>query len=83
MKTVTLQVDDEVSALVDLVAVEVADIKAKKGAAAEIADAIPSLLALASGYQKLGADVKSPDDIAYLVQGIAKILLPAPAAATP
>lgn len=78
MKAITLQVDDEVAALGDLVVLEVADIKAKKGIAVELTDAIPAVISLAGNYQKLSADLKSPDDIAYLVKCIAGALIPAP-----
>lgn len=77
MKTISLQVDDEVAALGDLVKTEVADIKASKGIATELADAIPAVITLAGNYQKLAEDVKSPDDIAYLVKCLAEAFLPA------
>lgn len=76
MKTITLQVDDEVAALGDLVVQEIADIKAKKGIAVELTDAIPAAISLAGSYQKLGADLKNPDDIAYLVKCLAGALIP-------
>lgn len=78
MKSVTLSVDDEVAALGDLVAQEVADIKAAKGIAVELTDAIPAVLQLATNYQKLGADVKNPDDLAYLVRCLAAAFIPQP-----
>lgn len=83
MQTVQLSVADEVKALGDAVAQEVADIKAKKGIAVYIGDFMPALLSLASNYQNLGNDIKQPDDIAYLVKCAAGIFLPAPAAAAP
>ncbi len=81
MKSVTLQVDDEIAALGDLLIQEVADIKASKGVAVELSDAVPAVIALAGSYQKLGADLKSPDDIAYLVKCVAAAFIPAPAPA--
>lgn len=77
MKAVTLQVDDEVAALGDLVKKEAADIAAKAGIAVELTDAIPAVITLAGNYQKLSADVKSPDDIAYLVKCLAEAFIPA------
>ncbi len=79
MKTVTLNVDDEVAALGDLVVQEIADIKAAKGIVVELTDAIPAAISLAGNYQKLGADLKNPDDIAYLIKCIAGALIPPPA----
>lgn len=76
MKSVTLQVDDEVAALGDLIVKEAADIKAKTGVVAELTDAVPALIAVAGAYQKLGADVKSPDDLAYLVRCAATAFIP-------
>ncbi len=76
MKTVTLNVDDEIAALGDLVVLEIADIKAKKGVATYLTDAIPAVITMAGNYQKIGADLKSPDDIAYLVKCIAGALIP-------
>lgn len=76
MKQVTLQVDDEVAALGDLVIQEVADIKASKGIAVELTDAIPAVITLAGNYQKLSADLKSPDDIAYLAKCLAAAFIP-------
>lgn len=76
MKQVTLQVDDEVAAIGDLVKQEAADIKAQKGIAVELADAVPCILALAGNYSKLGDDVKSPDDLAYLVKCLAEAFIP-------
>ncbi len=82
MKSITLNVDDEVAALGDVVLQEIADIKAAKGIVVELTDAIPAAISLAANYQKLGADLKSPDDIAYLVKCIAAALIPAPAPTT-
>lgn len=76
MKTITLNVDDEVAALGDLIIKEAADIKAKSGIAAELSDAVPALITLAGNYQKLGADAKSPDDLAYLVRCAAQAFIP-------
>lgn len=82
MKSVTLQVDDEVAALGDLIIQEKADLDAKLGLSAELAHAVPALLTLTSNYQKLSADVKNPDDIAYLVKCLADAFIPK-AKATP
>lgn len=76
MRTVQLSVDDEVAALGDVVVQEIADIKAKKGIVVELTDAIPAAISLAGNYQKLSADLKSPDDIAYLVRCLASALIP-------
>lgn len=76
MKSVTLNVDDEVVVLGDAVIQEVADIKAQKGIAVYLTDLIPLGVSLAANYQKLGADVKNPDDIAYLVKCLASAFIP-------
>lgn len=81
MRTVTLNVDDEVGALGDLVIQEAADIKAAKGIVVELTDAVPAVLSMATNYSKLGADVKSPDDIAYLARCLAQAFIPAAAPA--
>lgn len=81
MKSVTLQVDDEIAALGDAVIQEVADIKAAKGVAVYAADLIPLAVSLSANYSKLGADVKNPDDLAYLVKCIATAFIPQPAPA--
>lgn len=76
MQQVQLQVDDEVKSLGDVIVQEVADIKAKKGLAIELSDAVPALLALGGNYAKLPADAKNPDDLAYLVKCIASAIFP-------
>lgn len=76
MQTVPLNVDDEVKALGDALAAEIADVKAQKGAAAYLADATPALLSLAGNYAKLPADVKKADDLAYFVKCLATALIP-------
>lgn len=76
MKSVTLQVDDEIAALGELVKQEAIDIKAAKGIAVYLTDAIPAVITLAGNYQKLGDDVKNPDDLAYLVKCIAEAFIP-------
>lgn len=76
MKSVTLSVHDEVAALGDLVTKEAADIKAKAGIAVELTDAIPAVISLAANYKNLGDDLKSPDDIAYLVKCVAAAFIP-------
>lgn len=76
MKSVTLQVDDEVAALGDLVIQEAADIKAQKGIVVELTDAIPAVISLAGNYAKLSDDIKSPDDLAYLVRCLATAFIP-------
>jgi len=77
MQQVTLNVADEVKALGDAIGVEVADIKAKKGVAVYVSDLMPALVSLAGSYQALPADIKQPDDIAYLVKCISAAVLPA------
>lgn len=78
MQQVQLSVADEVKALGDAVIAEIADVKAKKGAAVYMADATPALLSLAGNYANIGADLKSPDDLAYLVRCVGQALLPQP-----
>jgi uncharacterized membrane protein len=81
MVTVTLQVADEVVALVETAKKEIADIKAQKGIAVYLGDLMPAILALANNYQNLLSDLKQPDDIAYIASVLGAFLLPAPAAA--
>lgn len=76
MQAVTLQVADEIKALGDALIAEGADIAAKKGLPAEIADAMPALLSLAGSYQALPMDVKKAESIAYLGYCVAKAFLP-------
>lgn len=79
MESIVLMVDSEIKALGETLVSEIADIKAKKGLAIYLSDASPALLSLAANYSKVGADIKKPDDIAYLVKCLALALLPAPA----
>ena len=83
MAQVSLQVADEVKQVVDGLMQEWADIKAQKGLAVELTDAMPIVMAGLSNYQKLAADIKSADNIAYLVLELAKALLPAAPAPAP
>lgn len=83
MAQVSLQVSDEVKQIVDGLALEWADIKAKKGLAVELTDAMPIVMAALSNYQRLAEDIKQADNVAYLCQVLAKLLLPAPAAPAP
>lgn len=76
MQTVQLSVDDEVKAAGDALKVLIIDIKAKKPIAQIAADALPGLLAAAGGFQNLGADIKKPDNEAYLAKCLSEALQP-------
>ena len=66
MQTVTLSVADEVKAFSDALAALASDIKAGKAVAAILADVVPGLLAGSSGIAAIGADIKLPDNQAYV-----------------
>lgn len=72
MQTKNLQVADEVAALGDGLKALIVDIKAKKGATAIASDVLTDLVSAVSGYQNIGADLKTVDDQVYLVKCIAE-----------
>lgn len=80
MQSVTLNVDDEMKAAGDAIAMIIADVKAGKGAAAIATDALPLLISAVSGYSNMGKDILKVDNQVYLVRAIAMGLEPAPAA---
>lgn len=74
MQSVQLQVDDEIKAMGDALKSLIVDIKAKKSVAVIAADALPNLIAAAAGFANFTADIKKPDDEAYLAKCIAEAL---------
>lgn len=80
MQSVTLNVDDEMKAAGDAIAMIIADVKSGKGAAAIATDALPLLISAVSGYSNMGKDILKVDNQVYLVRAIAMGLEPAPAA---
>lgn len=78
MQQIQLNVDDEIKVLGDTLTKEIQDVRAQKGTAAELADAAPALLTLAGNFSKLPKDLKSSDNIAYLVRcGLEGMNMPA------
>lgn len=77
MQSVPLSVDDEVKSLGDALSMLVSDIKAKKGTAAIIGDALPLLMSAVAGYAAIGADIKKLDNQVYLLKCLAGALEPA------
>ena len=81
MQQKTMQVSDEVVAVVDGLKKEAGDIAAKSPLATELADAIPVVMTVLGSSAALAVDWKSADNLAYLVQQLLPIVLPAPAPA--
>jgi len=82
---VSLNVDDEVKAVVDTVKGAVADIVAKAAIVQDFTDAAANLAKGIADISNLSADLKSnPDNMAYIGAGLGQIgyslLNPAPAA---
>ncbi len=80
MQAVSLNVDDEVKALGDALAIIVADVKAGKSLIQDFTDAFGALLGAIGSIQNLPVDIKKVDNQAYLIFALAKVLEPAPAA---
>lgn len=70
----TLNVSPEVQALGQALATAISDIKAKKGAMPTVEDVGAQLLPALAGMANVAVDIKTPDNIAFLVYQLASAL---------
>lgn len=79
MQTITLNVDDEVKALGDALAVAIVDVRAKAPVGQDITDVVGKLVPALTGIANFAGDIKKVDNQVSLIKALADALEPKPA----
>jgi len=76
MVQVQLNVDDEIKALADALAIAIVDVKAKKPIAQDLTDVAAKLIPALASLQNVQVDIKKGDNQAYVVKALSDALSP-------